>query len=152
MLRVIGMLGAIAALGQGCAMQQPSASWEQEIRAAEQRHVAAFAANDAAAIEALFTEDFLVNSPRYDVLNKTQLMDLVRSGGLNASSFSQTIEQIRRYGDVAVVMGADRIVFSAPNPAAGRTINRRFTDLWRFDGRTWRFVARHANPICGQAA
>jgi ketosteroid isomerase-like protein len=125
-----------------------SSSWEEDLRAAEQKHIAAFGANDVAAIDALLAEDFLVNSPRYAVFDKRQLMDLTRSGMLNASSFSQSIERIRRYGDIAVVMGSDAISFAPPAPNAGRKINRRFTDIWRFQGGQWRFVARHANPIC----
>ncbi|HLA15235.1 MAG TPA: nuclear transport factor 2 family protein [Gemmatimonadaceae bacterium] len=58
------------------------------------------------------------------------------------------MEQIRRYGDIAVVMGADSVTFAAPAPNAGRKITRRFTDIWRFQDNQWRFVARHANPIC----
>jgi hypothetical protein len=125
-----------------------SSSWESDLRAAEERHLAAFRANDSAAIDALLAEEFLVNSPRYVVLDKRQMMDLTRSGMLNASTFTQSIERIRRYGDIAVVMGADTAVFAPPAPNAGRKIKRRFTDIWRFQDGQWRFVARHANPIC----
>jgi len=142
---LVSMLVAVSA----CAVRAPiGSSWEQDIRAAEQRHVAAFRSNDAATIDAILADDFLVNSPRYVVLDKTQLMGMVRSGVLNAASFNQSIEHIRRYGDIAVVMGADTISFAAPAPNAGRQINRRFTDIWRFQDGGWRFVARHANPIC----
>src|SRR5688500_14653686 len=122
--------------------------WEEQIRAAEQRHLAAFRANDPVAIAALFSDDFLVNSPRYEVYDKQQLMNMVRGGLINTASFTQNIEQIRRYGDVAVVMGGDEAVFAPPAPNAGQKIRRRFTDLWRLENGGWRFVARHANPIC----
>jgi ketosteroid isomerase-like protein len=127
---------------------QMSTSWEQDVRAAKQRHVAAFAANDAAAIEALFSEDFLVNSPLYQIADKQQLINMVRRGMLNTSSFTQNIETIRRYGDIAMVMGGDIVVFAPPAPNAGQRIRRRFTDIWRLENRQWRFVARHANPVC----
>lgn len=144
----IGLISTMM-FAAACAVRTPIASsWEQDIRAAEQRHVTAFRANDAAAIDAIIADDFLVNSPRYVVLDKGQLMSLVRSGALNASSFNQSIEHIRRYGDIAVVMGADAISFAPPAPNAGRQIKRRFTDIWRFQDNQWRFVARHANPIC----
>lgn len=101
-MRIFTGMVSILVLAAACAVRAPIASsWEQEIRAAEQRHVTAFRANDPAAIEAILADDFLVNSPRYVVLDKRQLMALVRSGALNASSFSQSIEQIRRYGDIA---------------------------------------------------
>lgn len=148
-MRNVAALVVLVLTVTACAPRtRPSTSWEQEIRAAEERHLAAFRSNDAAAIEALFSDDFLVNSPRYDVLDKRQLVDVVRRGVLNTSSFTQTIDQIRRYGDMAVVMGGDAVVFAAPAPNAGRRINRRFTDIWQFQSGEWRFVARHANPIC----
>ena len=149
-MRGFKALVSLLLLTSACAVRTPpSASWEQDIRAAEQRHVAAFLANDAATIGALFTDDFLVNSPRYDVLDKGQLIELVRSGALTTASFSQSIDRIRRYGDMAVVMGSDAVVFGAPAPNAGRAIRRRFTDIWQYQNGQWRFVARHANPICG---
>ena len=148
-MRMLIRLVSIVVLASACAARTPIASsWEQDIRAAEQRHLAAFRSNDAEAIDAILADDFLVNSPRYVVLDKGGLMNLVRSGALNASSFNQSIEQIRRYGDIAIVMGADNVTFAAPAPNAGRQIKRRFTDIWRFEGNQWRFVARHANPIC----
>jgi ketosteroid isomerase-like protein len=151
-MRIItGLLILLVTAGCAAATQMDN-SWEQDVRAAEQRHLNAFRANDAAAIEALFSDDFLVNSPRYEVIDKGQLMNLVRSGVINTASFTQSIENIRRYGDIAVVMGADTAVFSPPAPNAGRKIARRFTDIWRFQNGQWRFVARHANPVCQPGA
>lgn len=139
----------ILLIATACAgTRQVSDSWEQDVRAAEQRHLAAFGSDDAVAIEALLSNDFFVNSPRYEILDKAQLMGLVRSGVLNTQSFDQKIEQIRRFGDIAVVMGGDSVVFAPPAPNAGQPIRRRFTDIWRLEDGEWRFVARHANPIC----
>lgn len=144
-----GRLVLILFLGAACAgTTRMSDSWEQDVRAAEQRHLAAFGSDDAVAIEALLSDDFLVNSPRYEVFNKEQLMGMVRSGVLNSQSFDQKIEHIRRYGDIAIVMGGDSVVFAPPAANAGQPIRRRFTDIWRLEDGEWRFVARHANPIC----
>jgi uncharacterized protein (TIGR02246 family) len=123
-------------------------SWEQEVRAAEQRHRAAFLAGDVAALEAMFSADFVVNSPLNVTVSKERLLEMVRQGMLSISSFEQNIEQVRRFGDVVVVMGGDTVVYAAPSPNAGQTHRRRFTDLWRQEGSRWRFVARQANIIC----
>jgi ketosteroid isomerase-like protein len=132
--------------------QAPSAraeeDWEREVRAAEANHLAAFKSGDAAAIRALLADDFLVNNPRYEVADKDELMAMVEKGMLKATTFSQTIERIRRYGDLVFVMGGDTVVFAPPAPNAGPEIHRRFTDVWRRDGGQWVMVARHANPIC----
>jgi hypothetical protein len=79
-MRIFTGMVSILVLAAACAVRTPIASsWEQDIRAAEQRHVTAFRANDPAAIEAILADDFLVNSPRYVVVDKRQLMALVQT-------------------------------------------------------------------------
>jgi ketosteroid isomerase-like protein len=147
-VRVLLLLFLVAAARAGAAPPDAAGSWEQEVRAAEQKHRAAFLAQDVAALQAMFSDDFVVNSPLNAVVDKARLLDMVRKGVLAISSFEQNIEQVRRYGDVVVVMGADSVVYAAPSPNAGRTDRRRFTDLWRSEGGRWRFVARQASIIC----
>lgn len=132
----------------GCAGHAPSSSggaWEQQIRAAEERHRIAFLANDVRALDAMFSDDFIVNSPQNKVIEKGQLMGMVQGGALAISSFDQKIESIRRFGDVVTVMGEDRVVYAASSPLAGQTHRRRFTDIWQLQGNDWRFVARQAS-------
>lgn len=132
----------------GCAGHAPSYSsdsWEQQIRAAEERHRIAFLTNDVGALDAMFSDDFIVNSPQNRIIEKGQLLGMVRSGALAISSFDQKIESIRRFGDVVTVMGEDRVVYAAPSPNAGQTHRRRFTDIWQLQGNAWRFVARQAS-------
>ncbi|HKY59687.1 MAG TPA: nuclear transport factor 2 family protein [Gemmatimonadota bacterium] len=124
-----------------------AADWESALRAAEARHVAAVLSNDVEAWDALLENDFIVNSPRNTVVEKAELLELVRSGWLTSSSFEQEIEAVRRFGDVAVVMGEDRQVWAPQSPNAGQTHCRRFTDIWRLDGGQWRYVARQATLV-----
>jgi ketosteroid isomerase-like protein len=123
-------------------------AWESEIRAAEDQHVRAFLEEDAAAIDAMLADDFVVNSPLNSIVGKPQLVGMVRSGALTISAFSQSIESIRRFGDVVFVMGADEVVWAAPSPNAGRTDRRRFTDVWELQAGRWRFIARQATLLC----
>lgn len=139
-------LGGVARAG--AVPPDSGGTWEQEVRAAEQKHRAAFLAGDVVALQAMFSDDFVVNSPLNVVVDKARLLEMVRKGVLTISSFEQNIEQVRRYGDVVVVMGGDSVVYAAPSPNAGQTQRRRFTDLWRRDGGRWRFVARQASVIC----
>jgi ketosteroid isomerase-like protein len=123
-------------------------TWEGEIRAAEAKHVQAFLAEDAAAIDAMLSDEFLVNSPLNSVVEKKQLVGMVKSGRLTISEFTQDIERLRRFGDVVFVMGSDRVVWAAPSPNAGKTDRRRFTDVWRLEGGRWVFIARQATLLC----
>jgi len=140
------LLGSVACASAPSA--DPGGAWEQEVRAAEQRHRAAFLARDIATLQAMLSDDFVVNSPLNVIVNKERLLEMVRNGTLTISSFEQNIEQVRRLGDVVVVMGGDTVVYAAPSPNAGRTDRRRFTDMWRQESGQWRFVARQANIIC----
>jgi hypothetical protein len=124
-----------------------TAGWEQEVRAAEARHVAVALANDVAGWDALLADDFVVNSPLNTIVEKPALLDFVRRGVLSASSFEQRIEHVRRFGDVAVVMGEDTVVWAAPSPMAGQTQHRRFTDIWRLQDGDWRFIGRQATLV-----
>ena len=109
----------------GCSTHPPSSAdgaWEQQIRAAEERHRIAFLTNDLGALDAMFSDDFIVNSPQNRVIEKGTLLGMVRGGVLAISSFDQKIESIRRYGDVVTVMGEDRVVYAAPSPTPARRI------------------------------
>jgi ketosteroid isomerase-like protein len=129
------------------AREADDSDWEQEIRAAEARHVEAALSNDAAAWDELLADDFIVNSPLNTIVEKPALLDMVRSGMLSISSFEQRIEAVRRFGDITLVMGEDTAVWAAPSLNAGQTHHRRFTDIWRLEGGDWRFIARQATLV-----
>jgi hypothetical protein len=53
------------------------------------------------------------------------------------------IEHVSRYADSVIVMGRDFVT----NPPDAAVVERRFTNVWRFDGDGWRTIARHAHPV-----
>jgi ketosteroid isomerase-like protein len=118
-------------------------TWEQEIRAREEENRVAFLAGDVATLDRLWTDDFLVNSPLSMVNDKPRTLALLQAGRIRHSSLTFEIERMSRHGDVVVVMGQDRTT-DGPDETVS---HRRFTNLWRRDGGTWRCFARHANVI-----
>jgi hypothetical protein len=120
-----------------------SSTWEQDIRAREEENRLAFLARDVAVLDRLWTDDFLVNSPVNIVNDKVRTLELVRSGRVRHVSLSAEIERLARHDDVVVVMGADRVT----DPPDDTITRRRFTNLWRLEGGTWRCFARHANAV-----
>lgn len=135
------------ALAYATAFAQTPSADEQAVRAADNAAAVAVLKQDIPAMEKLWSEQFMVNSPNNAVTpNRAAVIEFVKRGMINYSSFEQQIESIRVYGDTAVVMGSET-VRPISGPAAGQTVQRRFTNIWRKEGDTWRGIARHANVI-----
>jgi ketosteroid isomerase-like protein len=125
-----------------------SEMWEQEIRAREDENRIAFLNADVAALDRLWTDDFLVNSPLNLVNDKRGTLTLLETGRIRHTSLAYEIERMVGHGDVIVVMGRDRVT----DPPDGTISHRRFTNLWRLDGGAWRCFARHANVVSREPA
>lgn len=80
--------------------------------------------------------------------DKPRTLALLEAGRIRHTSLTFEIEQMACHGDVVVVMGRDRVT----DPPDGTISHRRFTNLWRLDGGTWRCFARHANVVAREPA
>ena len=89
-----------------------------------------------------------MNSPLNRVSSdRAVALNMVHQGLIHYSVFDRTIEHLRIDGDLAFVMGAETIQPTGNAPQAGRTVQRRFTHVWKKRAGVWRMVARHANVI-----
>jgi len=122
-------------------------SWEQEIRAVEEEACRAFLAADAATLERLWAEGYVVNSPLQRVLDRGEVLGLLQAGRIRHSAYEYDIEHVSRYGDVVVVMGRDSVT-DEPGDVVSR---RRYTNVWRLEGGRWRSIARHAHVAAREA-
>ena len=125
-----------------------ASTWEQEIRSCEAEACAAFLAADVPALERLWVDGFVVNSPLQQVLDKPQLLGLLQAGRIRHSAYEYEIEHMSRHGDVVVVMGNDRVA----DPPDGVISRRRYTNVWRLESGRWRSVARHAHVVSREAS
>jgi ketosteroid isomerase-like protein len=117
---------------------------EQEIRRLDVAHADAVLRGDSAALDKLWTEDFTVNNP----FNEIDRADRIRTGAVTYSSFVREPEAVLIHGETVIVMGRETVVPKGTSPDAGKTINRRYTNIWMKRAGTWRLVARHASVIC----
>jgi hypothetical protein len=99
-------------------------------------------------LDELWSDDYAVNSPLQQVLQKERLLELLRTGRIRHTAFEVEIEHMSRHGDVVVVMGRDSVV----DPPDGTRSRRRFTNIWRLEGGVWRSIARHAHVVSREAA
>lgn len=117
---------------------------EQEIRRLDVAHADAVLRGDLAALDKLWTKDFKVNNP----FNEIDKADRIRTGAVTYSSFIREPEAVLIHGDTVIVMGREIVVPKGSSPDAGKTINRRYTNIWMKRNSKWRLVARHASVIC----
>lgn len=121
---------------------------EAAIRALEEEERVAVLKQDFDALERIWSAEFFVNTPRNDVsADRAAVLALFRKGIARYASFARTIDLIRFSGDHAFVMGGETVRPSGDAPNAGKTITRRFTNVWRREGGAWRLFARHASVI-----
>ena len=149
MKRVILLAMACATVLTGSASAQSpkrQATVEQEIRRLDLAHADAVLRGDQAAMNKLWTGDFIVNNP----FNEIDKADRIRTGAVTYSSFARVPESVVIHGETAVVMGREAVVPKGTSPDAGKTINRRYTNIWMKREGRWRLVARHASVICRQ--
>lgn len=103
---------------------------------------------DVGALERLWSEALIVNNPQNQVSSDRKVvMDLVRRGLIRYTRFERRIDAIRMDGDIALVMGAETVEPIGEAPRAGRTVERRFTHVWKKHDTLWRLIARHANVV-----
>lgn len=128
---------------QPAAPQADAAGWEREIRALEDEARLAFLAADLNTLGRLWVDDYLVNSPLQRVNGKAQLLELVRTGRVRHLTHEAEIEEMRRHGDVVIVMGNDTVT----DPPDGVRSRRRYTNIWQLQDGVWRSIARHAHVV-----
>jgi len=109
------------------------------------------ASSDFDAMAAVFAPDLVVNSPINMVVTREHVLARMRSGQIAyESTFTRTIDFAGVRGDAVVVMGKEVVVPVGNAPAAGKTVHRRFTDIWRnYDG-AWRLAIRQATITSAQ--
>lgn len=142
LLAVVAAILAPALVSAQSARQK--AGIEQEIRRLDLAHADAVLRGDAAALDKLWTEDFRVNNP----FNEIDKADRIRTGAVTYSSFIREPEAVLIHGETVIVMGRETVVPKGNSPESGKTINRRYTNIWMKRAGKWRLVARHASVIC----
>ena len=148
-MRSIYLAVVLAVFVTGSASAQSvkqKAKIEQDIRRLDLAHADAVLRGDLNALDKLWTEDFKVNNP----FNQIDRADRIRTGAVTYSSFIREPETVLIHGDTVIVMGREIVVPKGNSPDSGKTINRRYTNIWMKRSGNWRLVARHASVICPQ--
>ena len=120
------------------------AAIEQEIRKLDLAHADAILRGDLAALGKIWTTDFKVNNPFNEVDNAKR----IRTGAVTYSAFERVAETVLIHKNTVIVMGRETAVPKGDSPDAGKTIKRRYTNIYMKRSGKWRLIARHAGVIC----
>ncbi|TRW14717.1 nuclear transport factor 2 family protein [Glacieibacterium frigidum] len=100
---------------------------------------------DRAAFLGALAPEILINSPQNGVNDLASVTQRFAGGTIAYDSFDRIVDRIapRGPGEV-VVMGTEILRPKGQAMHAGKTVYRRFTDIWRKDGATWKLSLRQA--------
>ena len=143
-MRLILLAVALTISITGLVSGQSAKQIEQEIRRLDVAHADAILRGDLVALDKLWTKDFKVNNP----FNEIDQADRIRTGAVTYSLFNRVPEAVLIHGDTVIVMGREEVVPKGNSPEAGKTIKRRYTNIWMKRSGKWRLIARHASVIC----
>ncbi|MDX2068799.1 MAG: nuclear transport factor 2 family protein, partial [Haliscomenobacter sp.] len=116
---------------------------EKEIRKLEQDQVDYLLRGDLDAMENNWDADHTVNNPFNQIVKASE--GTIRQGLLTYSSFVRDVQKVIIHGNTVLVMGTESVVPKGNSPDAGKTIQRRFTNVWMKKNDKWLMIGRHAN-------
>lgn len=109
---------------------------------------AAIIAGDADGFAAAFSADALVNNPGGQVFTGVQAAGGFRAGMIDYHSMERHIEGAQAMpGGYVVVMGEEVVTPKGKAANAGKTVRRRFTDVWRKEDAGWKLAVRQATVV-----
>lgn len=139
LLTIVAMIYAIAIVNA------QSKVIENAIRGLDSAEAEAVLKHDTTALEAIWADDFTVNTP-YNAVGTRKRGDRIN---LYYSRFERNIEKLIVYNDSLVVtMGNEVVNRKPPMTLAGQTLTRRYTHMWMKRSGRWQLSARHANFVC----
>ena len=123
-------------------------SGEPEIRRLENLERESVLKGDSAILfDKIWSSNMIVNTPANVVGTVEGTKAHLRSGDLNYISFERNIEKITFNDNVAIVMGGEIIKPQGRQVNAGKTVSRRFTNIWLYKNNSWSIIARQATII-----
>ncbi|MGF1550007.1 MAG: nuclear transport factor 2 family protein [Sphingomonadaceae bacterium] len=112
---------------------------------------AAIVAGDKDGFMAVFADDTVVNSPFNVVATREVAERAYASGALTYEYLRRSIEYAAPRGeDEVVLMGEETYAPPQGHPLGGKTVRRRFTDLWQLRDGQWKIALRQATVISAE--
>jgi len=120
---------------------------QAEIAEVEEREAQATFGNDVSALEALWSDSFIVSSTQNLILNKHQALNLFRTGRIRLKTFERRISKVAVIGDVALATGNEN--FTVKDDPTGKLPSTtdlficNYMNAWKLEGDQWKLIGRH---------
>lgn len=124
---------------------------EATLRAADAEQMRIIVQGDAKAQQEFMHPNYIINGPSNRVMHKEVLVNMLAHGQMASDRFERVIEGLAITGNVGIVMGSE-VVHPLPTSELGKrygdkVLDRRFTNVFLFEGGKWRFLARQATVV-----
>ena len=120
---------------------------EAIIRKLENLEREAILKGDTNMLYQLMSQKIVVQNPENTIVGFRQILDRIKAGKINYTSFERHIEKITYFKNAIVVMGRELLVPQGSTQNAGKKITRRFTNTWMKEKNIWKLSARQATII-----
>lgn len=121
---------------------------EDDIRKLEDlERQAVLRADSNALFNRYWSPEMVVNTPANRAGTVEGTKAALRAGKLDYASFERTIELVKLNGNVAMAMGKEVLVPRGLSDNAGKSITRRYMNVWMLNGGNWQMIARQATII-----
>jgi len=149
MIKITLLAIAVFLIVPKLAAQDDNARLREEIKKLDIAHAAAIFKGDVEALDSLMDDDVTVNHPTNRIVKeKKELLELIQQGVIRYTSFELYPETFLFFKDMVIVMGNEVVVPAQGAPNAGKSLKRRYTNVWMNRDGNWRLTVRHANNVC----
>ena len=124
---------------------------EMEIEKAEQLEAQATLHNDIEALEALWSEHFIVSSTQNLVLTKPQALTLFRAGSIQLKTFDRRVSRVMVTGNVAIATGNETFIPSEERYQSA-TVVCSYMNVWLREPDAWKLLGRHVGLMTTRPA
>jgi hypothetical protein len=149
-MRYISLAAALGMVfaASSAAAQQPS---ESNLRAADAEQMRIIVQEDAKAQSEFMHPNYMLNGPANAVKRKPELVAMLARGDIGSERFLRNVEGVAVTGNVGIVMGNEVVTPTATSNLGrlhpGRTLKRRYTNVFIWEDGRWRFLARQASIV-----
>ena len=124
---------------------------ETSLRAADAEQMRIIVQGDAGAQQEFMHPNYILNGPSNRVMRKPALVAMLAQGAMGSDSFERVVEGVAITGNVGIVMGREVVRPTASSELGTQhgavALNRRYTNVFLFEGGRWRFLARQATVV-----